>query len=89
MQAVTIATLGPFKPRIIERLPEIILMIVPGMKKGETFRGPPSSKVSLVDSIKFIPPMPEPIETPILSAFYSVMIIPESLNASIPATNPN
>ena len=42
VQAVTIATLGPFKPKIMLKLPEIMLMMVPGIKNGEILRGPDS-----------------------------------------------
>ena len=82
------ATFGPFNPYIIDKLPEIILMIVPGIKKGETFLCPPSSKTSLVDSIRSIPPIPEPMDTPILSDVFSSITKPESFIASIPAANP-
>ncbi|MNC84743.1 hypothetical protein D3C83_03090 [compost metagenome] len=41
VQAVTIARLGPLNPYRMERLPEIILMMVPGTKNGEILRGPP------------------------------------------------
>jgi len=89
VHAVTIETLGPFKLSIIERLPDIILIIVPGIKNGDTLRMPPSSNTSLVDSIKLIPPMPEPTDTPMRSLLLSLTSIPESLNASIPAAIPN
>ena len=89
VHAVAIETLGPFKLSIIERLPEIILIIVPGMKNGETLRTPPSSNTSLVDSIKLMPPMPDPTDTPILSLLLSVTSMPESLKASMPAAIPN
>ena len=42
VQAVTMATLGPFNPNIMLKLPEIILIMVPGIKKGEILRGPDS-----------------------------------------------
>ena len=73
---------------MIDKLPEIILIMVPGIKNGETLRGPDSSNVSLVLSIIPKPPIPDPIATPILSAFCSFTSNPESLNASIPATKP-
>ncbi len=43
VHAVTTARFGPVKPYLIETCPEIMLMIVPGTKNGEIFRGPPSS----------------------------------------------
>ena len=88
VHAVTMATFGPFNPYIIDKLPEIILIIVPGIKKGETFLCPPSSKTSLVDSMRSIPPIPEPMDTPILSDVFSSIAKPESFIASIPAANP-
>ncbi len=42
VQAVTTAMLGPLRPNMIDRLPEIMLLMVPGMKKGEILRGPPA-----------------------------------------------
>ena len=44
VQAVTTAIFGPFMPYMIERLPEIMLMMVLGMKNGEILRGPPPRK---------------------------------------------
>ena len=41
-QAVTMDRLGPLNPYLMDRLPEIMLMIVPGIKKGEILRGPPA-----------------------------------------------
>ncbi len=78
VQAVTIAKLGPFKPYLIDRLPEIILMIEEGTKKGEIRLAPFSLKRSAVRSIVPKPPIPAPIATPIRSAFSSVTSIPES-----------
>ena len=42
VQAVTTEIFGPFRLKRIDRLPDIILMIEPGTKKGVTFRGPES-----------------------------------------------
>ncbi|CSB57353.1 Uncharacterised protein [Vibrio cholerae] len=44
VQAVEIAILGPRKPRMIDKLPAIMLTIVEGTKKGLTLRGPFSIK---------------------------------------------
>jgi len=41
VQAVTTAMFGPFRPNMMDRLPEIMLLIVPGMKNGDILRGPP------------------------------------------------
>ena len=40
VQAVTMAILGPLKPYLIDRWPEIMLMIDAGTKKGLMRRGP-------------------------------------------------
>jgi hypothetical protein len=56
--------------------------MVPGTKKGEIFLGPPTLKDSACCSIKLTPPIPEPIEVPILSALDSFNSRPESLKAS-------
>jgi hypothetical protein len=42
VQAVTMARLGPVKPYLIDRWPEIMLMIEAGTKNGEMRRGPRS-----------------------------------------------
>jgi len=72
VQAVTIARFGPLRPNMIDRLPEIILMIVLGMKNGEILRGPPFSTSLCVSSIIGRPPMPEPMFTPMRTALASV-----------------
>jgi len=41
VHAVTIARFGPFRPNMIDRFPDTMLMMVPGMKNGEILRGPP------------------------------------------------
>src|SRR5258708_33347282 len=56
VQAVTIARQGPLNPYMIERFPEIMLMIAPGMKNGEILRGPPSIRALWVSSIRGSPP---------------------------------
>src|SRR5471032_1754408 len=78
VQAVTIDRLGPRMPYLIDRLPEIILMIEAGTKNGEIRRGPRLSYSSLVSSISGRPPIPEPMMTPMRSAFSSVTTMPES-----------
>ncbi len=40
VQAVTTAMLGPLKPYRMDRLPEIMLMTLPGTKNGDILRGP-------------------------------------------------
>ena len=41
VHAVTNAMLGPLRPYMIDRLPDIMFMILPGTKNGEILRGPP------------------------------------------------
>jgi hypothetical protein len=60
VQAVTMARFGPRRPNLIDRSPEIMLMIEAGTKNGEMRRGPRLSYSSLVSSIIGKPPMPEP-----------------------------
>jgi len=88
VQAVTMARLGPLKPNWIDRLPEIMLMIEPGMKNGETLRGPPSTSTLCVSSISGRPPMPAPMLTPTRVGSASGVSNPASLTASIPAARP-
>ena len=63
-QAVTTAWLGPLRPNSIDTQPDARLMIRPGMKNGETRRGPRSFKMIAVSAMPSMPPMPEPIRTP-------------------------
>ena len=58
--------LGPCKLYLIATFPEAILIIAPGTKKGEIFLGPLSPRIRALSSILPNPPIPEPIETPIL-----------------------
>ena len=75
------AKLGPLRPYLIDILPETILMIEEGTKKGEILFGPFSLKRSAVFSIVDRPPIPAPMATPILSALDSVTSSPLSSNA--------
>ena len=63
--AVTTAWFGPLKPYLIETLPEIRLINAPGIKNGDTRRGPLSRISNAVSAIEFSPPMPDPIITPV------------------------
>ena len=72
------AKLGPLRPYLIDKLPEIIFMIEEGTKKGEMRLAPFSRYKSAVASIVPRPPTPAPIATPIRSAFCSVTSMPES-----------
>ena len=78
VQAVTMAKLGPFMPYLIDRLPEIILMIEEGTKNGEMRLAPFSLKRSAVFSMVPRPPIPAPMATPTRSAFSSVISMPLS-----------
>ena len=56
VQAVTAAMFGPFAPVMIDRLPEIMLMIEAGTKKGEMRRGPRSASSMAFSAIPSMPP---------------------------------
>ena len=88
VQAVTAATLGPLRLNRMLKCPEIILMMEPGTKKGEIRRGPRASNSAPVSSIMGRPPMPEPTITPIRSALSSVISMPLSRIACVPAAMP-
>ena len=88
VQAVTIARFGPLVPSMIDRLPAIMLMMVPGMKNGEMRRGPFFSSSSCISSISGRPPMPEPKLMPKRSAVSGVTALPESFQACRPAAMP-
>ena len=64
-------------------------MIEPGTKKGEILLGPFWSRTKAFFSIVSSPPIPEPIDTPILSTSWSSILIPESVIASAHAARPN
>ena len=64
--AETIDIFGPCKLYLIATLPEAILIIAPGTKKGEIFFGPFSFRIIELSSMLPNPPIPDPIETPIL-----------------------
>lgn len=88
VHAVTIARFGPLMPNLIDRWPEIMLMIDAGTKNGEIRRGPRLSSSVCVTSIIGSPPMPEPTTTPTRSAFSSVTWKPLSCIACMPAAMP-
>ncbi|MNT80303.1 hypothetical protein D3C72_2197420 [compost metagenome] len=69
VQAVTTAMFGPLKPYLIDRWPEIMLMIDAGTKNGEMRRGPRLAYSPCVCSIIGRPPMPEPMLQPMRTAF--------------------
>src|SRR5262245_46825311 len=65
-QAVTTAWLGPLRPCAIDTYPDARLISRPGMKNGETRRGPLSFSTTAVSAMPVRPPIPEPIITPVL-----------------------
>ncbi len=88
VQAVTIARFGPLSPNMIDRLPEIMLMIAPGIMNGEIRRGPRLTNSLWLSSISGRPPMPEPTMQPIDSRLASVISSPESRIACTEAAMP-
>ncbi len=73
---------------MIDIWPEIMLMIEPGTKNGDTRRGPRLTSSVCVSSISGRPPMPEPMMTPTRSALASVTSMPLSRSAWSPAAMP-
>ena len=63
--------------------------IAPGTKNGEIFLGPLVSSKSLFSSMVPSPPMPDPIETPILLKSSSSRFNPESITHWSEAIKPN
>ena len=89
VHAVTMEMFGPLKPYSIDRLPEIMLMIDPGTKNGDTLRTPAALNSSLVSSISGRPPMPEPMATPTRSGSAAPSLSrPASRTACMPAARP-
>jgi hypothetical protein len=75
-------------PYMMDMCPEIMLMIEAGTKNGEMRRGPRSTNSPCVSSMRGSPPMPEPMLTPMRSAFASVTCRPQSFQAWIAAARP-
>src|SRR5437667_11237445 len=71
--AVHVAELGPLAPKRMDTCPAARLMIADGMKKGEIFRGPPSSSALCSRSIVVNPPMPDAMNTPALGPHCGVI----------------
>ncbi|EAL13276.1 hypothetical protein protein [Bacillus cereus G9241] len=63
----------PFAPVAIDTWPAAISGIIIGTKNGLTRRGPFSVKILNCSSYVSIPPIPEPIHTPIRGPFSSVI----------------
>src|SRR5215470_9472238 len=82
VQAVAVASFGPFAPYLIETCPAARLMMAAGMKKGEILRGPPSIRLECSRSMTSNPPIPEPMCTPTRSAFSGVISRPDIFSAS-------
>ena len=88
VQADTTAKFGPLKPYMIETLPEIMLMIAPGIRNGEMRRGPRLTASVWLSSIRGKPPMPDPTMHPIRSRLSSLTSIPLSATACTEAATP-
>src|SRR6185369_2262078 len=90
VHAVTTPRFGPFRLYLIDRCPEIMLMIEAGTKNGEIFFGlPPAlSYASYSDSMVQRPPMPAPHTAPHRSGFVFWKSMPESTTACMPAATP-
>src|ERR1700744_3963400 len=88
VHAVTTPRFGPFRPYLIERWPEIMLMIEAGTKNGEILRGPPFNQLSCSCSMGSRPPMPAPHTAPQRSGSNLLKSIPESVTACMPAATP-
>src|SRR5262249_12512134 len=90
VQAVTTEKFGPLRPYMIERLPEIMLMMLDGTKNGDTRLGELlfSRMAAWAFSMLVRPPMPEPTATPMRAALASVTWMPESLKAWTEAAMP-
>ena len=86
--AVTIDKLGPRNPYSMETKPETIFTIAPGTKKGDIFLGPLLLSVRAFFSIVSKPPIPDPIETPILVKSIELSAKPEFSIACFEATRP-
>ena len=80
-QAVTTDEFGPLAPNRMAMTPEAMLMMIMGMKKGETRSGPLVRSVSKFSSRVSRPPMPEPTSTPKREASTRSAWIPASSTA--------
>eukprot|EP00967_Tisochrysis_lutea_P065129 scaffold84591_cov28-Tisochrysis_lutea.AAC.1 len=70
--AVAGAADGPFSPARIDTCPAAIFTSILGIKKGETRRTPRSRNASAASTMSDSPPMPDPMETPVLSCSLGV-----------------
>src|SRR5262245_59457157 len=90
VHAVTTPRFGPFKLYLMDRCPEIMLMIEAGTKNGEILRGLfcavryASYSFSMVQS----PPMPAPHTAPQRCGSVFVKSMPECATACMPAATP-
>ena len=85
-QAVTVEPLGPFAPKSIETWPVAMSGISIGTKKGLTLLGPLFFSIVCATSNVSIPPIPEPIHTPIRLALSSLIVKLASSTACLAAT---
>ncbi len=88
-QALMTVKQGPAKLYSMATMPLAMLLIMAGMKKGETLRGPFSMRLRDWASKVDMPPMPEPMITPARSRSTLEWSSPESCMASFAAATAN
>src|SRR5690349_5915800 len=90
VHAVTTPRFGPFKLYLMDRCPEIMLMIEAGTKNGEILRGLfcACRYASYSLSIVHRPPMPAPHTAPQRCGSALLKSMPESATACMPAATP-
>ena len=74
---------------MIDKKPEIMLVMVEGTKNGDTRLGPLFVSFKWFCSICSKPPIPEPIATPTRCALSCEIVKPESTKACLPAAIPS
>src|SRR6185437_11363800 len=90
VHAVTTPRLGPFSPYLMDRCPEIMLMMLAGTKNGEILRGlsPALRYAPYSCSIVSRPPMPAPHTAPQRVGSVLLKSMPLSVTAWMPAATP-
>ena len=88
-QAVTSASTGPMRPKLMDTCPAAILAIIIGTAKGLTLEGPLVSMRCTVSSMVPIPPMPVPMMVPTRSGFSALMSSLASSTAILAAATAN
>ena len=87
-QALTTPKFGPRAPSSMATRPPHMLLMRAGIMKGDTLRGPRSSRTLCWFSMVHMPPMPEPMMTPTRSASSLVMSSLASAIACLAAQKP-